>query len=200
MTGASSPEFTWRRLAAADFPLLCGWLAQPHVHRWWNHEFTLAAVERDFGPCMRGEEPGEDLLIFADAEPIGLIQRCRLTDFPEYRGDLVKLITVPADAASLDYLIGDPERVGQGLGPAMIRAMIAATWLEYPRADCVIVPVAAANRPSWRALEKAGMHRIAEGPMTPDSPADDGHHYVYAIDRPGRRNEAEAEKTQRDLI
>ncbi|WP_218025880.1 GNAT family N-acetyltransferase [Nocardia miyunensis] len=184
MTGASLPVFTWRRLTAADFPLLCGWLAQPHVHRWWNHEFTPEAVERDFGPCMRGEEPGEDLLIFADAEPIGLIQRCRLTDFPEYLEDLVKLITVPTEAASLDYFIGDPERVGRGLGSAMIRAMIAATWLEYPLADRIIVPVAAANRPSWRALEKAGMRRIAQGPMTPDSPADDGHHYVYAIDRP----------------
>lgn len=185
MTSASWPEFTWRRLTRADFPRLCGWLAQSHVHRWWNHEYTLEAVERDFGPGLRGEEPGEDLLVFADGEPIGLVQRCRLTDYPEYLEDLVTLITIPPEAASLDYLIGDPERVGHGLGPAMLRAMIAGTWLEYPLAESVIIPVAAANRPSWRALEKAGMHRIAEGPMTPDSPADDGHHYVYAIDRPG---------------
>ncbi|TPW11645.1 MAG: GCN5-related N-acetyltransferase [Acidimicrobiaceae bacterium] len=40
---------TFRRVIRADFPLLAGWLAEPHVARWWNHEFTTEAVERDFG-------------------------------------------------------------------------------------------------------------------------------------------------------
>jgi aminoglycoside 6'-N-acetyltransferase len=184
MTGVRTPEFTWRRLTPTDFPLLASWLAQPHVRRWWNHEFTPEAVERDFGPTARGEEPGEDLLVFADGEPFGLIQRCRLADYPEYTAELVELIDLPGEAASIDYLVGDPERVGRGLGSAMIRLMIARTWQDHPRADCVVVPVAAANRASWRALEKAGMHRIAEGAMTPDNPADDGYQYVYRIDRP----------------
>ncbi len=187
MTGVRLPEFTWRRLSTADFPLLCDWLAQPHVHRWWHHEFTREAVERDFGPTARGAEPGEDLLVLADGEPFGLIQRCRLADFGDYLGELAELVEVPPEAASLDYFVGDPEHIGRGLGPAMIRAMIAQTWRDYPLAGCIIVPVAAANRPSWRALEKAGMRRVAEGPMTPDSPVDDRHHYIYVIDRPADR-------------
>ncbi len=37
---------------------------------------------------------------------------------------------------------------------------------------------------SWRALEKAGLQRIAEGAISPDNPVDDPLHYVYRVDRP----------------
>ncbi|WP_024804785.1 GNAT family N-acetyltransferase [Nocardia sp. BMG51109] len=185
MNDTHTTVFAWRPVAPADFPLLATWLAQPHVRRWWNHEFTPEAVERDFGPAARGAEPGEDLLVYADGEPFGLVQRCRLADYPEYLDELSPLVEVPAGAASLDYLVGDPDRVGRGLGSAMLRAVVAGTWVEYPGTGCLLVPVAAANVASWRALEKAGMRRIAEGHLTPDNPADDGNHYVYRIGRPG---------------
>ncbi|MEU0356423.1 GNAT family N-acetyltransferase [Streptomyces cyaneofuscatus] len=61
---------TWRRLTEADFPLLISWLEQPHVARWWNHETSVAAVRRDFGPAVRGEEPSEDLLAHLDGAPM----------------------------------------------------------------------------------------------------------------------------------
>ena len=66
---------TFRRLTEADFPLLQGWLAQPYVARWWNHDSSAEGVARDFGPVARGEEPSEDLLALLDGEPIGLVQR-----------------------------------------------------------------------------------------------------------------------------
>jgi len=47
---------------------------------------------------------------------------------------------------SLDYLIGDLSRTGQGLGPAMIRAMVARTWTDHPDAPCIVIPVSAAIR------------------------------------------------------
>ncbi|MBF6060978.1 GNAT family N-acetyltransferase [Nocardia terpenica] len=178
------PRFEWRRLTFADFPLLARWLAQPHVRRWWNHEFTPEAVQRDFGPTARGEEPAEDLLVCADGEPVGLVQRCRLADYPEYLGELEALTEIPPEAVTIDYLIGDPDRTGRGLGSAMIAATIAGTWSAYPHANCIIVAIAAANRASWRALEKAGMRRVAEGTLPPAHSADDGHHYVYRVDRP----------------
>jgi hypothetical protein len=42
----------------------------------------------------------------------------------------------------------------------------------------------AANTASWRALEKAGLTRIAEGAMSPENPLDDPLHYIYRADRP----------------
>ncbi|MFF5264301.1 GNAT family N-acetyltransferase [Actinomadura viridis] len=180
---ALGPAFTWRRLAEEDFPLLGRWLDRPHVARWWHHETSAEAVARDFGPAARGEDPSEDLLVFADGRPFGLVQRCRLGDYPEYLAELAAVVDVPDGAMTIDYLIGDADRVGLGLGPRMIRAILDGLWADHPSATCVIVPVPVANRASWRALEKAGLVRVAEGELEPDNPIDDRAHYLYRIDR-----------------
>ncbi|MEU3502283.1 GNAT family N-acetyltransferase [Streptomyces hundungensis] len=117
-------EITWRRIDAQDFPLLGIWLQQPHVKRWWNHETTAEAVARDFGPAARGEEPSEDLLAFLDGRPVGLVQRSRLRDYPEYLAELTAIIPVPDGAMTIDYVIGDPLQTGQGVGTAMIQFAI----------------------------------------------------------------------------
>jgi len=54
------------------------------VARWWHHETSAEAVERDVGPIVRREEPNEDLLAFLDGEPLGLVQRSFLHGYPEY--------------------------------------------------------------------------------------------------------------------
>ncbi len=100
---------TWRRLEESDFALLRGWLEQPSVARRWNHETTAEAIRRDFGPAARGEEPSEDFLALLDDRPVGLVQRCRLADFPEYRDELVPIVDIQAGAMSIDYLIGEPD-------------------------------------------------------------------------------------------
>lgn len=175
---------TFRRLAAADLPLLRGWLAAPHVARWWDHETSVEAVERDFGPGVRGEEPGEDLVALLDGHPLGLVQRSWVADHEEDLRDFATALPVPEGAVTIDYLIGDVQRTGRGLGPAMIRAVVEDTWRTRPAATCVLVSVVAANRASWRALEHAGFARVATTELEPD-PIDDPLHVVYRVDRPG---------------
>ncbi|WP_227982466.1 GNAT family N-acetyltransferase [Nocardia spumae] len=186
MVESVPPRFTWRAVTPGDFALLGQWLAQPHVRRWWNHDHDPASIERDFGPTARGEVAAEDLLVSIGAEPLGLVQRIRWSDWPDYVDEMRPIVALPDEAVSLDYLIGDPLRVGRGLGSAMVRAVVAATWADYPRAGAVVIPVAAANRASRRALEKAGLRRVAEGPLPPDNPIDDGWHYIYRVDRPAQ--------------
>ncbi len=178
------PVITWRRLGEPDFPLLGRWLERPHVARWWNHQTSPEALDRDFGPAARGEEPAEDLLALLDGQPFGLVQRCRLADYPEYLTELAAVTDVPAEARTIDYLIGEPDLVGQGIGTRMIEAFVRRTWDDHPAATSIIVPVVAANRASWRALEKAGLRRVAEVDLEPDNPVDEPLHYVYRIDRP----------------
>jgi len=172
-------------LAAQDLPLLTGWLREPAVVRWWNHETSAEAVERDFGASVRGEEAGEDLVVSLDGRPVGLLQRSVIADYPEDLEEFVEVVDVPAGAVELDYLIGEAELRGNGLGSRMIAAVVADTWSAYPATTAVLVAVVAANVASWRALEKAGLRRIAEGPMSTDNPVDDPLHYVYRADRPG---------------
>jgi aminoglycoside 6'-N-acetyltransferase len=183
-TVALEGELSWRPLVDNDLPLLAQWLAEPQVARWWNHDSSPAGVERDFGPSVRREEPGEDLVVLLDDRPVGLVQRSVIADYPEEMSEFATLVEVPEGAVELDYLIGDPALRGRGLGARMIAAAVADTWEAYPNASAVLVSVVAANVASWRALERAGLARIAEGAMVPDNPVDDPLHYVYRIDRP----------------
>jgi aminoglycoside 6'-N-acetyltransferase len=177
-------SISWRPLTAADLPLLTEWLREPGVARWWNHETSTEAVERDFGPSVRGEEPGEDLVVSLSGLPIGLLQRSVISDYPEDVEEFGAIVDVPDGAVELDYLIGDGKLRGRGLGSAMIAAVVDDTWSVYPTAPAVLVAVVAANTASWRALEKAGLRRIAAGAMAPDNPVDDPLHFIYRIDRP----------------
>lgn len=82
--------------------------------------------------------------------------------------------------------MGDPRLAGRGHGTRMIHAVVEATWTDHPDTTAIIVPVHAANRASWRALEKAGLRRIAEGSLEPDNPVDDRAHFVCRTDRTDR--------------
>ncbi|MGF1668603.1 MAG: GNAT family N-acetyltransferase [Acidimicrobiia bacterium] len=179
--------FTFRRVRRLDFPLLQRWLGEPHVARWWNHEFTPEAIEHDFGPGVDGEEPGEDYIAFADGEPLGLIQFSRFEDYPEYVEELEEVMAVPVGAVSVDYLIGDASRLGQGLGTAMLVAFVERIWTEEPAATCIVVPVNSTNVASWKMLLAAGFHLVARGEMEPDNPIDNWMHEVLRLDRPRSR-------------
>jgi aminoglycoside 6'-N-acetyltransferase len=186
----------FRRTERADLPLIQEWLQRPHVARFWNHDTSDSAIERDFAGSFEGTEPSEDFIVLHDDAPIGLIQRYLFSAYPDDQAEMETLVAVPGGALSIDYFIGEPDLTGQGFGTAMIREMVVTTWAEHPSSDTIIVPVAVANPASWRALLAAGFTQVATGYLKPDNPIDDGQHHVFRIDRPSvgfsssqRRNE-----------
>ncbi len=183
MGGAT--RFTFRRLARDDFGLLAQWLAEPHVHEWWDHDYTHDALERDFGPTADGAEPAQDHISMLNGSPIGVVQYCHFVDYPEYVAEMADVYPVGEGAVSIDYLVGDPGRVGRGVGTAMIEAFVARIWTTDPVATHVVVPVNSANERSWRALLRAGFRLVARGDLEPDSPRHDPMHEILRIDRPG---------------
>ena len=176
---------TFRPLRRADFPRVAAWLAEPLVARWWHHETSLAAVERDFGPIVDGRDATDIFFAALENWAFGLIQRYPIAAYPEYVEELSAVCAVPLGALSIDYFIGDPQALRRGLGTAMIATLVRDSWPCYPDAHEVLVPVAAGNIASWRALEGAGFRRIAEGDLEPDNPCDPRDHYIYRIGRPG---------------
>jgi aminoglycoside 6'-N-acetyltransferase len=176
-------NLTLRQLGRTDLPLLSRWLAAPHVQRWWRESCDADAVDAAYGPAIDGADPTELLIAELDGRPIGMLQRYRLADNPEYERAL-EPAGVPSSAAGLDYLIGDPDLTGRGLGPLMIAAGSAGAWSAYPEITAIVVTVHLDNRRSWRALEKAGYRRRWSGVIESGDPSDEGPSHVYVLDRP----------------
>lgn len=176
-------DWDFRRVCRDDFPLIASWLSQAQVQRWWQHEWSPEAMEADFGPSVDGLEPNEDWIALFDGAPVGLVQRSLVDDYEENSRDFRGLGEVPDGCATLDYLVGEPR--GQGLGSAMLAAIVERTWRELPQVPTILVSVVAANVASWRALEKAGFRRVGEGNCVPENPIDDPRHYLMRIDRLG---------------
>ena len=180
----NTAEIALTSLRREHFPLLARWLAEPVVHRWWNHEPSLEALERDFGPAVDGTERTEVFLAWVQDRPFGLIQRYPIEAYPEYLDELSQVCPVPVGALSMDYLIGEPALRGRGLGAGMVRELVRRSWLTHPGAHDVLVPVHVDNTASWKTLESIGFHRIAEGELEPDNPHDSRDHLVYRAGRP----------------
>lgn len=175
-------RLAFRPLDRSDFPLLSQWLGAPHVEVWWREEHDPAAVEARYGPPVDGVDPTEVFVVEGDGQPIGLVQRYRISDNPQWEQALAVAAT-PTDAAGLDYLIGDPTLLGRGLGVEIISRFVEDTFARYPDVSAIVVPVQQANQRSWRVLEKTGFERTWSGMLDSDDPSDEGPSHVYVRHR-----------------
>jgi aminoglycoside 6'-N-acetyltransferase len=176
----SLPAVTFRPCTPDDLPLLAGWLAQPHVARWWPEDAELAAVEARYLPCLDGRDPTELFVLEAAAAPVGLFQRYLVADNAEWAATLRGTGQPGVETAvGIDYLIGEPALTGQGLGTIAISAFTRLAFTRYPTAGRTAVAVSQDNVASWRALEKAGYLRCWEGELVSDDPSYEGPMYLY---------------------
>ena len=175
---ADAPAISFRLLQRDDFPLVGRWIAAPHVQRWWTEPSDAASVEARYGPSVDGGDPTRVFLIEVHGQPIGLIQRYRNRDTPEWD----RAVGIAA-AAGIDYLIGETDWIGRGVGAAAIRAFTATVWEAYPEVEVVTAAPQQANVASWRALERAGYARVWAGTLDSDDPSDGGPAFVYACTR-----------------
>ena len=175
---------SFRPLCADDLPTLAGWLAQPHVAKWWREPADLAAVAAKYQPCLDGRDPTELFVIEVDGAAAGFIQRYLYADEPDSL-EVLHPTGIPGaeSAAGIDYLIGHHDLTGRGIGTAAISGFTRLTFARHPEASTVLVGVSQANTASWRALEKAGFTRCWAGELASDDPSDEGPQYLYRKDR-----------------
>ncbi|HEY5454023.1 MAG TPA: GNAT family N-acetyltransferase [Acidothermaceae bacterium] len=180
------PAVTLRPMTRDDFPALATWLRAPHVEAWfpWGHGETVAreAVEAEYGPCIDGDDPTELFVIEADGEPVGFVQRYRISDNPSWARAL-SVIGDTSKAVGFDYAIGELDATGRGVGSEAIRQLLADTFSRYADVDSVVVAMQQANRASWRALEHVGFERRWAGLLDSLDPSDAGPAYIYIVTR-----------------
>jgi len=154
-----SCEYSFRPMAAADLPLVCGWLEAPHVREWWGDpQQQFALVRGDF------DEPAMEQFIVAIGDrPFAYLQCYDPAAWPNNGfGDQ------PAGTRGMDQFIGDPAMIGRGHGAALIRNFLERlTRGGTPR---VVTDPDPANARAIRAYEKAGFEKVGLVD-TPDGPA-----------------------------
>jgi uridine kinase/RimJ/RimL family protein N-acetyltransferase len=164
-----SDAFSFAPLSPENLPLLQAWLAAEHVSPWFG---PPANAEQD----PLGEQDAVHRFIAArGGRPIGMIQTYRWSDFPENAA----AVGARVGESGMDYLIGELDQIGHGVGPALIAAFLEQHAAHRGDVSGVRVDVSEANRRSWRCLEKAGFHRDREGVILPGQK---GPHYVYVRD------------------
>jgi aminoglycoside 6'-N-acetyltransferase len=173
-------------MTRADLPELRYWLAQPHVSRWWGAPPDEAAVEAEYGADVDGTGHTEHHLILLDERPIGHMQWYRISDYPDWERAIGVAIPT-ASTAGIDYLIGDLEMVGKGIGPIAIARYAELIFAGHPDIEVISADLQQANRASWRALEKAGFERRWAGRLESTTPEDAGPAYVYTRTRTATR-------------
>ena len=81
----AASDFAFRPLTRADFPMVLGWLNEPHVREWWvNDPSTEAAVEEKYGPRVDGTSPTRCFVALLGDRPIGVVHAYRVGDYAYY--------------------------------------------------------------------------------------------------------------------
>lgn len=174
---ASGTAFGFRRLTDSDLPLLHRWLNDSEVARWWEgDDVSWGAVVRDYG--SGSSDSVEHWIAVIDREPIGWLQCYAIVDDPDERALLAE-VGVDDSAAGIDYLIGDRDRRGRGLGAQLISQFTSQiVFARHPDWSQAYAAPSSANAASVRALRRAGF-RLAGQNATDDGPVD-----VLVADRP----------------
>jgi aminoglycoside 6'-N-acetyltransferase len=146
----------FRPLAEADLPLLEEWLRRDHVARWWREPIENELEERR--EAIAGGRPSDYYLILLDGRPVGMIQTYLASDYPEWE----EIVKVGDGVAGVDLLIGEPDLVGQGLGPHVLVAFAREVVFANPAVVAAIATVEEENRRSWRAFGKAGFRHVRD--------------------------------------
>ncbi len=176
-------RLSFRPLADSDLPHLADWLSASHVKQWWCDPTDLDRLRSKYLPRINGQDPTEVFVIVHGLQDIGIIQRYRLNSQPGWVGTLTKSGLRLANAAGIDYLIGESKQVGRGIGTQAVREFVDQLLADYPDVNQVAVTPQRANRASCRVLEKAHFEPRWTGHLDSNDPADEGTAVLYVRDR-----------------
>ncbi len=173
----------FRPMTREDIPLFAQWLQTEHVARWWRNPLDLEDVERKYGPRADGTDPTKMYIVEGPEKPIGMIWFHLLSDERKWAEDNREAVPNATGVGGIDYIIGDANFIGRGVGTFMIKTFVQKIFNEHPDVRSIISDPQQENIASWKALEKAGFVRIFAGMLVSDDPSDSGPSYIYEINR-----------------
>ncbi|WP_051218481.1 GNAT family N-acetyltransferase [Nocardioides insulae] len=147
------PRVALRPMVTGDLRVLAGWLAQPHVRRWFgvDGEPTLANITQRYAPDLRAGSGTDLWVVEANGRSVGFCQDYLLRDHPDY-----PVLTHDPDSLGLDYAIGPPAMVGGGLGTRILSHWCRHARERHPGARSFFAAPDHRNLASRRVLRKLG--------------------------------------------
>jgi len=140
----------FRRMTADDLPLVARWLHQPHVGPWWK-----PSEIDDVARAVHGEDPVDTWLLVLDGHDVGYFQVYDVGYDDEYR-EACATVGVESGTGGMDYLLGDPELIGQGIGTEAIGRFVDDVVFGLGPYPAVTAGPDPKNAASIRVLEKNG--------------------------------------------
>lgn len=140
-----------RPMTYGDLPDVVRWRQAEHVQRWFGGRPSPQEVIDRYRPRIDGDQPTRMSVVEANGRSIGFVQDYLIEDHPEYAA-----LTPDPEAIGGDYLIGDSNWIGRGIGTRMMWAWLIGLSAEYPDGRTVFVAPDHRNRASLRMLAKAG--------------------------------------------
>jgi RimJ/RimL family protein N-acetyltransferase len=151
------PTITFRLLSVDDLPTLYEWLGRPHVAAWWGPVESLAELVREYAPRTIPGAREQAYFAYVDETPIGFIQSYVVKD----AGDGWWPDETDPGARGIDQFLADGDRLGQGLGTAMVRTFVARLFAD-PAVTVVQTDPDPTNGRAVRCYEKAGFRAVGE--------------------------------------
>ncbi len=158
MTMAAHP-FEFRPLTLDDVPRLHAWFNAPHAKPWFGERGTLEEITAEYRDYLEGREQIHPFVVHYENRPMGLMQWCRLGDFPDVQG--FYFVEDP-DAANCDVIIGEAVLAHRGLGAPMIRRFLQEIVFADARVTTCIIDPERENAIAIRAYEKAGFRFLRD--------------------------------------
>jgi RimJ/RimL family protein N-acetyltransferase len=155
---SQAPELGFRPVRKDDLPLLYEWLQREHVRRWWHEDETLEDVVARYLPSIDGRDPVRPFVAQREGRDIGYVQTYLVDDEPEWQ----ELVQVGPHVAGVDLFIAEPELLGKGIGPQLLRRFLDEIVFADPATSACIADPELGNAASIRAFEKAGFRRVRE--------------------------------------
>jgi RimJ/RimL family protein N-acetyltransferase len=159
-------SISFRPLARRDLPMLCEWIARPHVAAWWGAPPTLAECEEEYGPLIDGLVSHRAHVALLESAPLGFIQSYVPA---ECHDDGWWLDEHDPGVRGIDQFLAEPAQLGQGLGTAMVRAFVERLFQDEAVTRVQTDP-SPSNGRAIRCYEKAGFVAAREV-VTLDGPA-----------------------------